>query len=195
MNAEENDLKKIAERLHQGDPVAFRIIYEAYAPRLAGYCAGFGFTKEEADEIIQDTFVRLWKSREKIVPQNNLEGYIVTIAKHLVYNSLRNRSYRENYIREMGYRLEKSRSAGNEERELQQLISKAMQQLPDRCRQIFKKNKLEGYSVSQIAEEMHISKSTVENQLNKGLKIIRRSLEKEGYKPTALIFLIIELFY
>jgi RNA polymerase sigma-70 factor (ECF subfamily) len=57
-----------------------------------------------------------------------------------------------------------------------------MQQLPEKCRQVFSKSRLEGYSNQQIADEMNISKSTVENQLNKALKIMRKSLETNGYR-------------
>lgn len=172
----------LVQQLISGDPAAFRTLYERYAPRLAAFTVKFQASSAETDEIVQETFIRTWVHRQRIDPSLPFEAYIITIAKNLIYNHLRKAGHRQNYLREVslqsGLRQE---DPAVQIRELQELIGKAMQQLPEKCRMVFRKSRLEGYTNAQIAEEMDISRSTVENQLNKALKIIRKNLESHGY--------------
>lgn len=172
----------LKKNLRAGDPAAFRALYENYAPRLTGFVIRFGCNREEVDEIVQETFVRVWQHRHNINPEASFSTYIITIAKNLVYNQVRRAAVRDKYLRQISAQVvqQHTHSAINV-RELQQFIGKAILLLPDKCRQIFRKSRLEGYSNQQIADEMSISKSTVENQINKAQKIIRKCLKENGY--------------
>lgn len=180
----------LVQQLRSGDPSAFRLLYERYAPRLAAFATRFKASREESDEIVQETFIRIWKHRDRIDANAPFEAYIITIAKNLIYNQIRKAGHQQNYIREITYQFNQQEPGGNA-RELQQLIGKTMQELPEKCRAIFRKSRMEGYSNAQIAEEMAISKSTVENQLNKALKIMRKSLEDHGYSTSVMAILFI----
>ncbi|SIN91382.1 RNA polymerase sigma factor [Chitinophaga niabensis] len=180
----------LVQQLRSGDPSAFRLLYERYAPRLAAFATRFKAGREEADEIVQETFIRIWKHRDRIDAGSPFEAYVITIARNLIYNQIRKAGHQQTYIREITNQFNQQDPAVNA-RELQQLIGKTMQELPDKCRAIFRKSRLEGYSNAQIAEEMAISKSTVENQLNKALKIMRKSLESHGYSTSLMAILFI----
>jgi RNA polymerase sigma-70 factor (ECF subfamily) len=181
--AEESDEQLFIDGLREGDPSAFRKLYEQYAPRLQAFCSRFRLPPEEVAEIVQETFVRVWLHRNSVQSNAAFGTYLITIAKHLVYNNARKAAHYKKYVQQVLTQVqhEQGQQVVNKN-ELQQLIAGAMQQLPDKCRQVFSKSRLEGYSNQQIAEEMNISKSTVENQLNKALKIIRKSLETNGYR-------------
>jgi RNA polymerase sigma-70 factor, ECF subfamily len=169
--------------LKEGDPSAFRQLYERYAPRIHAFCSRFRLSAEETDEIVQETFVRVWLHRTQLQHNAAFTTYLITIAKHLVYNNVRKQAHYKKYVQEVltQVQYEQGHQVLNQN-ELQRLIAAAMQQLPEKCRQVFRKSRLEGYSNQQIAEELNISKSTVENQLNKALKQIRKSLETNGYR-------------
>lgn len=194
MRGDELNDQHLLECLRNGDAAAFRTLYEKAAPRLQGFAARFRLSREEADEIVQETFIRIWRHREKIDPSASFSTYLITIAKHLIYNSIKKAGYREAYINEVSVLLKQtSGQTALNERELQQEIGKAIMELPEKCRQVFRKSRLEGYSNQQIAEELNISKSTVENQLNKALRMIRQYLEVRGYNTSVIIMFLMEL--
>ncbi|MGV3529767.1 MAG: RNA polymerase sigma factor [Flavisolibacter sp.] len=168
--------------LQNGNADAFRALYNKYAPRLQGFAARFRISPEEADEITQETFIRIWLHRQQVREDAAFCTYMITIAKRLILNHLRQFARREMYIKEVtaGTSTAANISAGNEA-ELEKIIRKAIQDLPLKCREVFTMSRMEGFSNQQIAEELSISKSTVENQINKALKTIRRTLEKHGY--------------
>lgn len=174
--------------LRDGSPAAFRQLYTDYGPRLYGFCKRFGLTPEDAREIVQETFIRIWEHRADLRIDSSFNTYLFTIAKNLMYNGLRRAAYWEKYLRDVSAQGHSSVVVpdSTDERELQRLIGEAVLQLPERCRQIFWKSRYEGFSNQQIAEQLAISKSTVENQLNKALRNIRLSLERKGYGPASM---------
>lgn len=176
---------KLDEELQKGNPLAYRHLYEAYGPRLYGFCKRFGVFPDDAREIVQETFIRVWEHRRNIRPGTSFSSYLFTIARNLIYNSLRHAAHWDKYLRETSLR-QPSGVIGpdtTDERELQRLIGEAVLLLPDKCGQIFRKSRYEGCSNQEIADELAISKSTVENQLNKALRTIRKFLEANGYGP------------
>lgn len=191
MTDAENSEYLLVLGLQAGNAGAYQKLYDLYASRLKALAVRLRLSEEEANEIVQETFIRIWLHRQKIEPAASFSAFIITIARHLIYNQVRKSATRENYIREVSGQmnmLHDMQSHG----ELQRLIHHLLQQLPDKCRQVFRKSRFDGYSNAQIAEEMNISKSTVENQLNKALKLLRKGLEEKGYGPT-LVFLYIFL--
>jgi RNA polymerase sigma-70 factor (ECF subfamily) len=173
--------EELVQRLGKSDSYAYRLLYEKYGPQLHALCFRFRFSKEEAEEIVQETFIRIWQNRQAIDPARPFGRFLITIAKHLIYNQIRHNKYRSDYLNHIKSELKVFPPDQPKERELQQLVDKAVRELPDKCSQVFRKSRFEGYSNQQIAEELHISKSTVENQLNKALKKIRNYIERHGY--------------
>jgi RNA polymerase sigma-70 factor (ECF subfamily) len=188
MRKEDSGEMGLIPALRNGSPSAFRQLYDEYGPRLYGFCKRFGLSPEDAREIVQETFIRVWEHRQDLRADSSFSTYLFTIAKNLTYNGLRRAAYWEKYLRDAVAQPGSTATATvlTDERELQRLIGEAVLQLPERCRQIFWKSRYEGFSNQEIADELDISKSTVENQLNKALRNIRVFLETNGYGPAAL---------
>lgn len=167
-------------RLKENDSDAFKILYEKYAPVLQSFCSRFNFSTQEKEEIVQETFIRIWQNRHSIDPGRRFNTFLISIAKNLIYNQIRHDRYIEKYINEIKVNHGAYHNSSQDEGELKQMIDKALPLLPEKCREIFKKSRLEGYSNKDIANDLNISKSTVENQLNKGLRIMRSYLQKNG---------------
>lgn len=186
MKEDPND-KLLIFGLQNNDPHAYRELYTRYAPKLQAFATRFRMSREEADEIVQETFIRIWLHRHKIDADSAFSAYLITIARNLIYNQIRKTAFREDYKKDL--MREKAGLEMPADSELKNLINKAVLSLPEKCRLIFRKSRFEGYTNAQIAEELRISKSTVENQLNKALKIIRKELEDKGYGTTLAFFL------
>ncbi len=187
MKKEAFNEQDFVQGLRGNDPYAFKMLYEKYAPGLHAFSNRFNFSREEAEEIVQETFIRIWQNRHTLDPHKSFNTFLITIAKRLIYNQIRHGKYRDMYLKEVKAGFTESTAHPANEKELRQLLNKAMTELPDKCRQIFRKSRLEGFSNQQIADEMNISKSTVENQLNKALKKIRYYLKNKGFEALGIL--------
>lgn len=183
----------LMQMLHDGDVEAFRELYQQYAPGLKGFCQSFHIPEQEADDVVQETFKRIWEKRTTINPEFGFKTFIFTIAKNLIYNRIRSQIQVKRYEIAL---LAHPAHQRNEQQDihLRQLIDKTISSLPEKCRQIFNKSRVEGKSNADIAAELALSKSTVENQINKALKRLRQVLRHSGYgaflKSIILSFII-----
>lgn len=181
--------QKIVDQFANGSTEAFRLLYESYAPRLKAYCMRFQSDTISCDDIVQETFKKIWEKRATIHKLPNFNAYIITIAKHLIYNQIRHEVYVKKHASEYKNTVRSTYQTENI-LDIKMLLNKAIPKLPERCREIYKLSRIEGYSNAEIAEKLNLSVSTVENQINKALKVIKADLRKAGYY--LLLFL---LFY
>jgi RNA polymerase sigma-70 factor (ECF subfamily) len=184
---------ELVDKLRQGDTNAFKVLYEKYAPRLKAFSFRFNFTVEESEDIVQETFIKIWENRLTIIPKYSFNTFLITIAKHLIYNQLRHSVYKKNYSKEVLNVSSLHLTPGNE-KDLQILIERSIKRLPDKCRQVYQKSRMEGYSNSEIATELNISKSTVENHLNKALKMLKQNMLSAGYGTSHAFLLLLWLY-
>jgi len=150
------------KRLVEGDEDAFTSIYEQYSEKV--YRLAFRFLKDKAlsEEIVQETFINVWLSREKLDPEGNMWLYLYVVAKRLSLNSLR------------------QACKSNEEevlaRDLENFTGKIIEKLPRQQQLVFKLSRIEGLSHKEIAEQLHISPNTVKNHMVEALKTLRSHL-------------------
>lgn len=187
---EEFNEKELIQRLRIADSSAFGVLYEKYGPRLKAFSQRFNFSLEECEDIVQETFIKIWENRGSINPDSSFNTFLITIAKHLIYNKLRHLAYCQKYEQVIRSQYQHS-TESLADRDLQTLIDKTIMGLSDKCRQVYQKSRVDGYSNEQIAIKMNISKSTVENHLNKALKKLREELKRVGYVLVHLLILSI----
>lgn len=184
------DENQMIDALIRGDTEAFRAIYELYAPRLKAYTLRFQFKGIDCDDIVQETFKRVWEKRDAIHAWKNFNTYLISIAKHLIYNQLRHEVYVKKYESEF-LKLNASIQENDNSFDIQSIIEGAIIKLPVKCRNIYKLSRIDGFTNPEIAVKLNLSISTVENQLNKALNKIRSALSQAGYSPIMVLFLIL----
>ena len=143
---------------------------------------------EDAENIVQDVFLDFWEKKELLPLPINILAYLFTSIKNRCIDFLRHKIVQkevENKMQEE-YRLTlqmKYYSLGEldegifEKDDVEQLLSKVIDSLPERCREIFLKSKIEGKKQKEIAEEMNISINTVETQMGIAYKKLRNELK------------------
>ena len=176
-----NDLLEF-KKIKEGDVKAFERIFRQYHTPLNLYAFSITGQKEAAEEIIQDTFYILWKDREKIHIFQSFHSYL--------YKSVKNRSLQylehlrvheqhcENILKRTGSTVEPSPDELLEYKELENILTQTIQKLPERCRQIFQMHRMNGIKYRDIAEKLSISVKTVEAEMTKAYRVLRKEVDK-----------------
>lgn len=158
---------------------AFDTLFKKYAPRLYFFSLNF-LTKEDAEEIAQDTFVKIWETRDKIDVTQHFNTYLITIAKHLIYNRFRHKVVEQKYNKHILQTACDSYSVEHELilKNLKERIIASIGQLSPQQKEIVLL-KYNGYDNQSIAERLRLSKRTVETHINKAFKMLRRYLTEK----------------
>ena len=173
--------KDMIIRLKEGDKTAFELLFHFYYPGLVMYAKQFTTDRMEAEEIVQEFFVRFWQKHQQIIPSDSLKNYLFSSVKNGSLNYLKHKKIEEKYIRQL------TELSGNHlvydpdlyiASELQEKIKKTIELLPEKCRDIFILSRMRGKKNEEIAIELNISKRTVETQISKALKILRVELKE-----------------
>ena len=157
----------------------FKEIYSGYKHRVYFFVAKYLSEEEDIEEIVQDIFMHVWKYLSKTQSPSEIESLIFKSAKQEISNFYRKRKM-------IFVPLESSREEQNEEnsdieKQIQQedqlkKIESLLEQVPERSREFFIKNKIQNLSLFTIAQENDISKTAVEKHVNKVLKFLRANL-------------------
>lgn len=172
--------KVLLKRLSEGDMTAFEILFRHYYPGLVIYTTNITANREQAEEIVQDFFFRLWDKRMDILLSGSLKSYGFQSVKNRALNVLRNKKVKDDYIKEI-VQLSRDNLLYEEDlyvaSELQARIESSMEKLPDKCREVFTMSRFKGKSNDEIAKELKISKRTVETHISKAIKTLKEELK------------------
>lgn len=176
----END-SILIRQLRKGNHSAFNKLYTKYFSKLYGFSRQITGNKEDAEEIVQEVFVKIWEIRNTLDPGKNFGNLLFTISKHKIYNKARQRVYNQAYQNYIQTHVDSSNEiTGLEiaEKETRTLINQAIAHLPERRREVFILSKVEGFSNKEIADKLNTSLSNIENHINKALKTVRQHMSE-----------------
>jgi RNA polymerase sigma-70 factor, ECF subfamily len=171
---------QLAMRMRMGDEQAFELFFRKYNIRLCAFANKFLEDPEEAQEVVQDMFVKIWESREEIDPENSLKSYVFKTVQNLAINRLRRKKVESRYteIYKLVY-IDNNEFSAHESllaKELEAHIIHSIKKLPAECKKIFELSRNEGLKYREIADTLHISVKTVETQMSKALRSLRLEL-------------------
>lgn len=168
----------------------FDEIYVSYFSRMRRFAREYVLFDEDAENIVQDVFLMLWEKKDVLKVQVSLISYLFSLVKNRCLDYLRHQVVAEEFKQELSVKLSAlehlDQTFGSEE-EIERIVKSAIDNLPERCREIFIKNRIDGKKYREIADELQLSVNTVENQMAIALKRLRISLK--DYLPL-LMFLL-----
>ncbi|MCK5170550.1 MAG: RNA polymerase sigma-70 factor [Bacteroidales bacterium] len=172
--------KKILSRIKEGDIKQFEVLFKEYYERLCQFAIKYVKNIEQSEGVVQDTFYNIWKNHKILNIRISLKAYLYTAVRNNCLQELRTRSLDikyENYYK--SHYVNESISPADEldAKELSKVVNKALNSLPERCREIFKMSRYEGLKYHEIAEKLSISIKTVEANMGKALKHFRFHLK------------------
>lgn len=161
--------------LPDGDETAFRRLFDTYRDRIRLYAYRLLKSREEADELVQETFISIWIKRDVMSSVEDPERYIFAMVRNKAIDHLR-RIAVDRELRERVWRnIEAVRNVTQEEvlgNELEELTQKAFRQLSPHRQTVFHLSRVEGLTHQEIAVRLNISRNTVKNQMVASLKFI-----------------------
>jgi RNA polymerase sigma-70 factor (family 1) len=191
-HSEENE-SQLVKSLANGNLLAFNTLFKRYGPRLYRFAISYLKSGHDAEELVQEVFTVVWEKRSALKEELSFRSYLFTIAFNLIRKHFRTKKYLSEYLSSgLQEDLDMQTTEKISYDSLHQFLTQLVDKLPMRRKEIFIKSRFEGYSISEISEEMKISHKTVENQLSDALKFIRASLQKEDI--ALMLFLIMFIF-
>ncbi len=195
MTSPENDQNLLISSLKKGDSKAFVSIYSLYWESL--YAIGYNRLKSQSDveDIIQELFTDLWNKRKLINIKDSLRMYLYTAMKYKVIDHLRKKRLDTVNLDDIKPKFSLSNESPERILSLNELydhLKKGVDQLPDHCRLVFKMSRDLNMSASEIADELNVSKRTVETRIYKSLKYLKSNLSDY---TTILILIAIGLVF
>lgn len=165
--------------LRAGRESTYAQLFETYYSLLSVFALRYVNDLETAKEIVQDLFVHIYEQRNSLLISTSLKSYLFQSVRNRCLNHLKQKKTREIHLDQL--RSEAGDGDDPEalynETELEYRIFQIVSDLPARCKQVFWMSRVEGTKNSDIAASLNISIRTVETQISKALKILRRKLD------------------
>lgn len=181
---------ELVKALSNGDIKAFNKLFQLYGNRLFRFALGYMKSESDAEELVQDVFLKVWERRFELKDNLSFKAYIFTIAfniirKHFLKKALTNKYFEQQNIENIDI----SAIQTIDTLSTRKLLDHIIDQMPPRRKTVFIKSRIEGFSVKEIAQELGTSPKTVENQLGEALKYVRKHLGKENFANLVFFFL------
>ena len=185
MNWEQLSEQELILALNQREEAAFNQIYRRYWRLLFEAAVRRVQDEDQAKDIVQDVFAGLWDQRDTFCVEN-LKAYLLTAVKYQIFNLIARKKVSDKYFRRLN-KTEPVSSDADETLCFNELVSQydtILREMPDKRKEIYKLRYDEGLSTQHIAEKLHITQKTVQNQLVKAVHFIKSTL------LTLLLFLL-----
>jgi RNA polymerase sigma-70 factor (family 1) len=190
----DEDERVFVRLIVQGNEAAFEQLYELYKDKIFAFAFALSKSKDVAQEIVQETFVRLWEKRDQINPDISFNGYIKKITYHLVIDFFRKVKLDVKLQQKLQENMQELQHTFEDDligKDLNKLYQQAIDQLPTQKQKIYLLSRQQQFSYEEIAAELNLSKNTVRNHMTEAIKFIRSyvSLHAELSLVAVLIYI------
>jgi len=183
--------------MRKGSKDAFEKLFRLYYAPLCRFASAFLHDPQEAEDLVQDCFFHFWLDKEKTSIHSSVKAYLYSSVRNACLNHLKHRQVEKRY----GQRVQEERreqecsnepeleAKREEEEKLYKRVHQAVEELPEKRKEVFKMVKWERKSYKEVALLLNISVKTVENQMGKALASLREALrDKLPFLPWLLLF-------
>lgn len=167
------------ESLRDGDPAAFKELFEYFYEPLCRFVFGIIKRKDISEELVQDVFVTIWEQKSGMSAEN-VRAWLYRMARNRALDYLKHEKVIEKYKFEIEalYDDVPGHDTLLEKLSFEEAVNRAIEELPESCRTTFILNRRDGLTYAEIAEAMDISVKTVESRISRALSILRVRLKR-----------------
>jgi RNA polymerase sigma-70 factor (ECF subfamily) len=170
----------LIEKLKSGDPGSFSDIFSVYYKDLVFFAYSFTHDLPSAEDIVQDTFIKLWEDHEKLIVTVSLKSILLKTVQNKCIDWHRHRKIvnnRSTYIIDNSPLYEYDTDNYVLKSELEGMLENALESLPEKIKEAFEMSRFEGLKYQEIATKLNVSLRTIEVRISKALELLRNSLE------------------
>lgn len=178
--------KQLFDLIAEGDETAFRDLFNLYTPQLYPMILKVTKVENVAEDILQETFLKLWISRDKLREIENPRAWILRIAYFQAFTFLSKKAIHQKAVGKLEdkARLQSQRNDIEETMafsSLQAVVRKAVSNLPGQTKKIYQLSREQDLKIPEIARQLNLSEQTVKNTLSRALKFIREYVQRAGH--------------
>jgi|APDOM4702015159_1054818.scaffolds.fasta_scaffold76737_2 RNA polymerase sigma-70 factor (ECF subfamily) len=172
--------RQLVSRLKLGDKKAFEEIFRKYREKIYYFAIRYYNSAEDAENVVQDVFIKLWDERENVKEELSLNNYIYTIAKNHLFNIQRKKINERAYRSYIVEHLVQTPNLENEMifADLKQSIDKIIDELPAQRKKVFVMGNIEGLSNKEVASALNLSVRTIEVHKSLALQALKKAFKK-----------------
>ncbi len=161
-----------------GNPRAQRLLFDKFARKMFSVCLRYAKNEEQAEDVLQDGFVKVFVKLKDFKSEGSLEGWIRRIMVNTALDQIRknNKQLGDTNIDDVGYKIENNDFIV--ENMMAEDLMKMVQAMPEGYKVVFNMFAIEGYSHSEIADTLGISENTSKSQYSRARAYLRERLEK-----------------
>lgn len=172
--------RELCAEIRRGNKKAFEEVFRHFYPHLCAYAAQILNNPEDAEEIVQDVFFRIWQQKEKLEISVSLKAYLFKSVHNSCLNLLKHQKIIRTYAAEyqqVNTNVDQNTLWVLENKELHSRILSILESLPPERQKVFRMVRLEGRKYKDVAVLLGISVKTVENQMGKAMQYFRENLK------------------
>lgn len=183
MDVSEAYVREWSRRLRKSDAAAAKELFTTFYPHLYRYARRITQQSEQAEDVVQETFLKLWNMRERLDPDRSLRALLFVMVRNLAYNT---KDRRRRSLEDVNARPATHADPSEEidTRILAIRLQGWIDALPDRRREAFHLSRFEDLTYEEIARIMNVSVRTVENHIRLALQDLRDHIR--NYEPNLL---------
>lgn len=171
--------KELVKNLKKGNVHSFDEVFKSFNKRIYFFSLSYLKSKEEAEGIVQEVFLSLWKNRATLKIQSDFQAYLFSITFNVIKKRFRKLDRERKHLEAYSLSVSLKENASEAETAYEQLnaiLTRSLEQLPPRQKEVFLLSKQEGLTAMEIAEKLELSKRTVENHLFRAKTFLKNIL-------------------
>lgn len=179
--------------LKADDKVVIDKIYQKYHAKIYHFAKSYLKLNDEAADIVQEVFVKLWDSRASLKRDTDLDALVFTITRNAVISVFRKKSSEKKYmeyLRSMAIDSDNQTIEALDYCSLEGHLNSLINQLPEKRKQVFLLSRQQGLKNTEIAKQLNISEKTVEDHMTKALVFLRKRMESYGVFGVLVMYLV-----
>ena len=168
--------QQLLDLLKKGDEAAFTEVYDRYSALLLIHADNKLQDEDEARDVVQDVFVRLWEKRAQVNVNSNLSGYLYNSVRNQIFNMIKHQKVISSYTESLLDANTNSEIYADHlirEKQFAAMIAAEIAALPPRMREVFELRRMENLSNKEVAERLNITELTAADQMKKAVKALK----------------------
>jgi len=189
------DGQNLLQKIAAGDQRAFKVLYEYYHPKIYTFSLRILQVEEAAEEVVQESLLKIWQMGAALNTVKNLDGYLKTIARNRSIDILRHQELIVKAEKELGYGWKETHNETEEQvllNDTRKILREGIALMPEQHQLVYRLCYQEGLKYEEAAERLNLSPLTVQTYMKLSLRFLRKYMS--SHSDLAIMLILFKLF-